>query len=180
MTARVEAILGAGAVLLAALFLLGVLGVRFGGSGGTGGRPGTAFHAASPGPTESVNPVCQAAACHDPYPHRADRGRAAFLNMHLRYADCLACHGKEARERWTAIGRGGGDRAKLGYSPAVTGSVRHEGLGPSVACRSCHSEEGRRFLASKGVSALPPGFADPLALRMIEGGARSWTPADLR
>ncbi len=180
MKVRLEAVLGAGAVLVAALFLLGVLDVRFGGPGKTGGRSDAGFHAASPAPPGPGNPACQAEGCHDAFPHRADRGRPAFLNMHLRYAECLACHGKEARARWSTTGRGGEGKGRVGYTAAGPGTEAHAGMGPPVACRSCHSEEGRLALAAKGMSALPSGFADPLALRMIEGGARSWTPADLR
>lgn len=180
MMGRVETVLGAGAVLLAALFLLGVQDVHPRKAGGEGGQAGAVFHSASPESPEFRDPVCQAAACHDPFPHRKNRGQAAFLNMHRPYADCLACHGKDAKALWSAKGESGSGKGKVGYSSDGRGTERHEGMGPAVACRSCHSAEGRQVLMTKGMSGLPSGFADPLALRMIEGGARSWTPADLR
>ncbi len=56
----------------------------------------------------------------------------------------------------------------------------HGLIGPALSCRACHSEEGSREIAALGVKSLPAGFSNPVALRMIEEGARQWIPDAMR
>ncbi|HEX9190774.1 MAG TPA: hypothetical protein VF847_01670 [Candidatus Deferrimicrobiaceae bacterium] len=134
---------------------------------------------------------CCAPECHPVFPHAKVRTQAAFRNMHVRFADCLACHGKDARKSWVAEpvaagakgGAGGSVRPRWRIASAETAVARekmHERLGPALSCRACHSDEGLREIAAKGIRDLSAGFANPVPLRMIEEGAKQWIPDTMR
>jgi len=103
-----------------------------------------------------------------------------FRNMHQGVMDCLACHAREAEKRWVGRQRPDGKGLKLGTSMKESKSNPHVELGQAASCRKCHSEKGRELLREKGMHELPPGYANPIILRMIEGGPRRWAPAELR
>lgn len=172
----------AAACLLGALFLVGATYGRV--PSARSERPGSlsavSFHGGKTAGTRDVDAGCRGDACHDPYPHRKDRTNAPFLNMHRGFAECLACHGKEAEKEWIARTRPEGKGTWLGFSREAPKGNPHEGLGTAAACRKCHSESGREILRAKGMSGLTSGFANPISLRMIEGGARRWAPGEQR
>ncbi len=130
---------------------------------------------------------CRAHECHSGLPHAKVRTQAAFLNMHVGFIDCLACHGKDARKSWvttppaadTKGGVSGSPGARWKIASAETAVPRekmHEQLGLALACRACHSEDGLREFAAKGIKGLSGGFANPVPLRMIEEGGKRWIP----
>ena len=172
----------AAALLLAAAFLSSVVGWKAGAGKGSGAAaPGNPyFHAGKAASAGTADPACQASGCHAAFPHGKDPGTAPFRNLHQGAVRCLACHGQEAQRGWTVLeGRG----EKLGYSPPGgkgPGTDPHALIGPPLACRKCHSESGRSELAGKGMKGLPQGFANPIALRMMEEGARRWVPDTMR
>jgi len=56
----------------------------------------------------------------------------------------------------------------------------HTLLGRPAACRACHSPAGAAALLGSGSPPPGPAFEDPVALRMIEKGAREWLPEGLK
>lgn len=171
----------AAAAIVAGIFLLGVVGIpaRDTARASREGRREPYFHGGKAASAPPADASCQSARCHVAFPHRKGGGEAAFRNMHLRAADCLSCHGKDAERRWA--GRAPGETGrKLRYAAPPGAADPHAWLGRAATCRNCHSEDGMRRFREKGVSALAPGFVDPIALRMIEGGAKRWVPGDLR
>jgi len=173
-----EGALSLAAVILAGTFLFGAAGVVPGTISGRNETPfeSTSYHG---GKTETAPPsdgACQAPGCHDGYPHRKGTSVAVFRNMHLRRVDCLSCHGKEADRRWAVSGAPKDPSWRVRYPSDGRRSGPHAGMGPAMACRGCHSENGRAVLLERGVKELPSGFANPIALRMLEEGARRWDP----
>lgn len=140
--------------------------------------PAAYFHGGKTAGTPVLDTGCQSPECHEAYPHKKDRTESAFRNMHQNLADCLACHGKEPEKRW--VGGVSGESRKLRYSREASAGNPHADLGQAAPCRKCHSEPGRERLRERGMAFLPPGHADPIALRMVEGGPKRWAPADLR
>jgi len=138
------------------------------------------FHGGKTARGNVADPDCQSRGCHETYPHEKDKTESVFRNMHQRRMDCLACHGKEAEKIWVGEQRPDGDGMKLGVSRKVSKGNPHVELGQAASCRKCHSEKGRDLLREKGMHELSPGYADPIVLRMIEGGSKRWVPADLR
>jgi len=191
----VERVLALVAVVLTGVFLAGVVG-QGKASHAEGSRrllDGPYFHAGKTPPVPVEDRGCRSPGCHAGMPHVKDRTQAAFRNMHLGFLSCLVCHGKAPRSSWTAeppppapnrpLGGTGYLRArwKIAVSmPAVDREDLHGTLGQALACRACHSEEGRKEIAEKGVRDLPAGFANPVALRMIEEGAKRWIPDTMR
>ncbi|MGE5189657.1 MAG: hypothetical protein ACM3NF_06335 [Gemmatimonadota bacterium] len=196
MRRAVEWALGAVAVLLTGAYLAAV-------SGGAGERPagdppgtpeGRYFHAGKVPAPALAEPDCLSEKCHGAVPHAKDRTEAAFRNMHVRFVDCLVCHGKESRASWVAVPPGrrpAGQAEHGGIAPRSrwrlevrpTGIDRdrtHDSLGPALKCRACHSDEGYPRLTGLGIRDLPRGFANPVALRMIEEGAKQWIPDTMR
>lgn len=136
---------------------------------------------------------CAAAGCHAGMPHAIDRAYAPFRNMHLRFVGCLVCHGKDTRGSWNVLratparkaepGDAGPPRERWTIDVATTATGKqqlHALLGTAMSCRACHSEGGSREIAAKGGKELPGGFDDPVALRMIEKGAKQWIPDTMR
>lgn len=146
------------------------------GGGGGDARQGH-YH---PGKTAQVfrdSAGCVSPGCHVPSPHRRQSSHAAFRNLHARHADCLVCHASGGTAR-VAAARGESGRGELRFRGAAP-PIRPDGhpvLGQPPGCRGCHSDAGARMLKGAGLDALPSGFADPIALKMLEGGARSWNP----
>ncbi len=195
MTRSAEWALALIAVILTGGFWAGVSGggVALFGEGPPASRDGRYFHAGKAAIVTGEDRGCRSPGCHAGMPHARDRALAAFRNMHLGFVDCLVCHGKDSRQSWKAeppppeaeraIGERGrrGKRWKLASAmPGVDREKSHGMLGAPLSCRSCHSEEGRREIAAKGVKDLPGGFANPVALRMVEEGAKQWTPDSMR
>jgi hypothetical protein len=87
----------------------------------------------------------------------------------------MVCHGRDGMNRFAGRQDGSGRRT-LTYAggPAPAGPKGHPSLGAAAGCRQCHSEAGARSLKERGLSSLPSNYADPIALRMQEGGARRW------
>lgn len=146
------------------------------------------FH---PGKTasEHPDPSCQSVACHPPFPHGNGTAASAFLNMHVRFVECLSCHGLEPRSRWalkiSAASRPGSTGLRKGIAYRWKGEQegktdRHALLASPLPCRECHSEPGTAALKARGIDGLPGGFANPISLRMMEEGAKRWIPADMR
>jgi hypothetical protein len=127
----------------------------------------------------SLETSCQSDKCHAEYPHKKDRTISVFCNMHQSFTDCLSCHGREAGKRLELKSIKEGKGWKISYAADVKEDP-HAGLGSDRSCRKCHSEAGMRMLLALHIPELSRGFADPIALRMIEGGSRQWVPADLR
>jgi hypothetical protein len=170
----------AASFLFTAVYLIGAAGVDIPGSGRTQAVPGpvAAFHGGKATSAQVPDPGCQSPSCHEAYPHKKDRAESAFRNMHQEFAECLACHGKEPENRWFGDPREKG--GKIRYARGETKGNPHVDLGQAATCRKCHSESGRGRLREKGMAGIPPGHADPIALRMLEGGSKRWAPADLR
>ena len=147
------------------------------------------FHAGKTVSSEHPDPSCQSDACHAAFPHGNSPTSSAFLNMHVRFVECLSCHGVDSRNRWilkaSAAGQPGatGPRRGIAY-PVPKGKSgdadRHALLAAPISCRGCHSESGTAALKARGIGDLPGGFANPISLRMMEEGAKRWIPADMR
>ncbi len=193
MTRTVEWGMALAALALTAAFAAGVSG--YGPAAFRGNAPAAAadgyYHAGKIPVTDFGSDGCRAPGCHPAVPHAKIRAQAAFRNMHLRFVDCLACHGKDARESWVAGARpdpmtaGGDGRLRTAVRLAVrtapvTPDKMHGLIGPALPCRACHSDEGLREMAAKGIRDLPSGFANPVPLRMIEEGAKQWIPDSMR
>ena len=195
MTRAAEWVLALSAAVLTGAFLSALAG----GAGWTpAGRSGTTvdaryFHAGKTAPAPVEEGGCRAAGCHAGIPHAKDLTQAAFRNMHVRFVECLVCHGRDSRRSWRvgppAPGpeKGGRDGVILwkrwtiaAPMPSVDRAEMHTLLGPALGCRACHSGEGSREIGAKGARELPAGFADPVALRMIEEGAKQWIPDTMR
>ncbi len=195
MKRAVEGALALVAALLVGAFLLAAVG----GAGWTSPRRVGAkadpryFHSGKTdlAPAEEVG--CRAGGCHAGMPHARERAEAAFRNMHVRFVGCMVCHGRESSKTWSVgrqargPGKGSGEdgipRVRWTISaptPPADRDKPHAPLGPAVACRACHSEQGYREIGARGARELPAAFADPVALRMIEGGAKQWIPDPLR
>lgn len=153
-------------------------------------REGGYFHAGKTLPEREPDPSCQSIDCHVGYPHERDGILSAFRNMHVRFVDCLSCHGLKSQDRWTLTtpmtGGSPGSfdtRVRIQYTIPPEGKMmdgHHALLVSPVRCRGCHSDSRRTALSSRGVADLPAGFANPVSLRMIEEGAKNWIPPDLR
>ncbi len=186
--------LGLAAALLAAAFLSAVAG---GGAPAPGTLSGAStaayFHGGKAGAGPAGDRACGAAGCHAGLPHARDRRYAALRNMHVRFIGCLVCHGKDSPGSWTVLrvapakraelrdGGTPGERWTIAATTTATGRERlHALLGPALSCRACHSAAGSREIAAKGGKGLPGGFEDPVALRMIEEGAKQWIPDTMR
>jgi hypothetical protein len=153
-------------------------------------RGGEYFHAGKTLPGRRTDPSCQSVSCHDDHPHERNAILSAFRNMHVRFIDCLSCHGAEFRNRWVVADPVvGGDtgssdrRVKIRYTVPKAESKRdehHALLVPPIPCRECHSDSGKVALLDRGVAELTAGFTNPIPLRMIEEGAKSWIPPDMR
>jgi hypothetical protein len=148
------------------------------------------FHGGKTLPGGRKDPSCQSEACHVDNPHEKNATLSAFRNMHVQFTDCLSCHGANSPNRWILTSPiVGGDpglsdrRVRIRYT-VPTGKNGREGhhalLVPPISCRECHSDSGRATLSAGGVTGLPAGFANPISLRMIEEGAKSWIPPDMR
>jgi hypothetical protein len=162
------------------VYLIGAADVDIPGFRATEPVPGraTTFHGGKTATPLAPDPGCQSPSCHEAYPHRKDRTEAAFRNMHLEFAECLSCHGKEPESHWK--GEPGGKSPKIRYAREAATENPHADIVQAATCRKCHSESGRQRLREKGMTGLPPGHADPIALRMLEGGPKRWAPADIR
>lgn len=186
-----ERALGLAAVVLTAAFLWAVAGGGPWAPGaGSPTKAGTGyFHGGKASPPVVEDAACGSAGCHAGTPHAKDRTYAPFRNMHGRFVGCLVCHGKDSRGTWivappaAASTPGAGDDGLLRKrwtiataAPAVGRDKAHTVLGVALSCRACHSGEGSREISAKGGKELPGGFDDPVALRMIEKGAKQWIP----
>lgn len=170
----------AAAFLFAALYLLGAAGIHIPGSGRTQTVPGqgAAFHSGKSGRAQVPDPGCQSPSCHVASPHGKDGSESAFRNMHQGFAECLGCHGKEPETRLFV--ESAGESWKIRYKRETMKGNQHVDLGKAATCRKCHSETGRARLQEMGLTGLRPGYSDPIALKMLEGGPKRWAPADLR
>lgn len=180
------------AAILAASFMAALAGWGSAsiGDGSRASRDGRYFHAGKTPAASAGNAGCGASGCHAGMPHARDRAQAAFRNMHVRFVECLVCHGGASRTSWTVEpptpgpAADGGTARKRWKLATPGGTVDrekpHAALGASLSCRKCHSEEGRQEFAAKGVKDLPSGFVNPVALRMMEEGAKQWIPDSMR
>ncbi len=194
MKRTAEWALAVAALILTGAFLSAVSGggLLSPGEGFGAPRDGRYFHAGKTAPAAAGDRGCRSPGCHVGMPHARGRTQAAFRNMHMRFVECLVCHGKDSRKSWTAVhsppeNRSVGGKGSLrsrwtiaAPGPAVEPGKMHGLIGPALSCRACHSEDGYRELAGKGVRDLPAGFTNPVALRMIEEGARQWIPDTMR
>ncbi len=165
--------------LVAAILFVGGTGIRLPEvrQKEPGVRPAAYFHGGKTARGQVPDTDCQSRGCHEAYPHEKDRTESVFRNMHQNSMDCLACHGREAEKRWVGEQRPDRKGLKLGTSRKDSKGNPHVELGQAASCRKCHSEKGRELLREKGMHDLPPGYADPIVLRMIEGGPKRWAPA---
>lgn len=194
MKRTVEGALALAAVILTVAFLSAVSGGgAFFGKSSREPRDGRYFHAGKLPPVSGEDRPCRSPECHAGMPHVRDRTLAAFRNMHLRFVDCLVCHGRDSRKSWSAeppppepkqaTGDTGPVRKRWKIASPMPGIERekaHATLGAALSCRACHSEEGYRNITARGVKDLPAGFVNPVALRMIEEGAKQWIPDTMR
>lgn len=168
-------ILGLAGIAFLAAGILGPEGAK-GGAGGGEARQAAArshYHSGKEPFAVEAADTCRSAKCHPGLPHRKGGAPAAFRNMHLKTADCLSCHGREPERFWE--GRREGGRWKLRYAGSPGGGGKHDALGTPMSCRRCHSADGGRRLAGRGMKDLPTSFEDPVSLRMMESGARQWS-----
>lgn len=195
MKPAVEWALALVAVILTGAFLSGVSGAggwTLRGSSATA-RDDRYFHAGKTAPISVEARGCRSTGCHVGVPHAKDRTQAAFRNMHVGFIDCLVCHGRDSRKSWIleppapAPKQGGSDgsfprkRGRIAVPvPEIDRERMHGLVGPALSCRRCHSDEGHREMTEKGIRDLPPGFVNPVALRMIEEGAKQWIPDTMR
>jgi len=175
MTRWAERLLSLAAIAIAACYLAGIAGWR---SPGPGRRISSAtagyFHEGKSGDSGIRDPSCQTETCHSAYPH--ERGpESTFRNMHVGFIECQVCHGKAGAAAWQ-IEAGGGDRWIIRAGTRQAGGDPHTAFGPSVRCRECHSERGRKRIESGSNRKLHGTFHDPVALRMMEEGSRKWVP----
>jgi hypothetical protein len=188
----VKSCLGLAAILVTALLFGAAIpwDVQDRKSADTDFRGGDYFHAGKTLPGGRTDPSCQSDSCHADHPHERNAILSAFRNMHVLFIDCLSCHGAEFRNRWVAAGPlTGGDtgssdsRVRIRYTvpKGENGRNGHHALLVSpIPCRECHSDSGRVTLLARGAAELPAGFANPISLRMIEEGAKSWIPPDMQ
>lgn len=171
----------ASAYVLAAIFLIGAVGIDLSWDGKYGTLDGrtAGFHGGKSGAQGSPDPACQSKGCHDPFPHRKNRTESAFRNMHQEFSDCLSCHGTDPEKHWVGDPPGRGRRIRYEHEP-TKGSGPHAPLGQAIGCRKCHSETGLARLREKGMTRLSADRVDPVAIRMLEGGPMRWAPPDLR
>ncbi len=143
----------------------------------SGEDEGRYYHIGKTPRTPSGEGECIGPGCHDGAAHKREANLAAFRNMHSTYVDCLVCHAPDGMDRFEGRQSGKG-HLHLGYKGRTTpgGSKGHPSLGPPAGCRRCHSESAAKSFKERGVPSLPSNFADPIALRMHEGGARKWNP----
>lgn len=195
MSRTVEWALALVAVILTGSFLLAVTG-RGGwmaGEGPDATRDPRYFHGGKTPPASLSERGCLSKGCHAGAPHAEDRTQAAFRNLHVRFIDCLVCHGRDSRKSWIAeapapVAKPGGragafprNRWKIAASgPEIDRERMHGSIGPALGCRACHSEEGYRGMTALGIRDLPSGFVNPVALRMIEEGGKQWIPDNMR
>lgn len=196
MNRAVEGALALIALILTGAFLAAVAGGGEGISwGGASATPDDRyFHAGKTPSASAEDRGCLSKGCHAAAPHAKERTQAAFRNMHARFVDCLVCHGRESRASWSVrpppqapkpgAAQGGGTfRGRWTIAapkPEIDREKMHGLIGQAVSCRACHSEQGYRELAGKGIRHLGPGFVNPVALRMIEEGAKQWIPDTMR
>lgn len=195
MKRAVEWALALVAVILTGAFLSAASGARgwIPRGGSATARDDRYFHAGKTAAISVEARGCRATGCHVGMPHAKDRTQAAFRNMHVGFIDCLACHGRDSRKSWVfeppapAPKQGGGDRSyprkrwKIAVPMPGTDRERmHALIGPALSCRKCHSDAGHREMTGNGIRDLPPGFVNPVALRMIEEGAKQWIPDTMR
>jgi hypothetical protein len=138
---------------------------------------GRLFHEGKTRRPRTAGNDCLGPGCHEGAPHRRDANLSTFRNMHTTYVDCLVCHAGDGAVRFEGSQDASGRRhlKYTGSKPSV-GDKGHPVLGGSATCRRCHSEAGASSLKARGLTSLPSNYADPIALRMIEGGARRWNP----
>lgn len=191
-----ECALGVTALVLTAAFVaaVGGGGWRIRGGGAPAAPDDGYFHAGKTRPASLGDLGCVSKDCHTAVPHAKDRTQAAFRNMHAGFIDCLICHGREPRTSWSVwppppapgpgAARGGvssrGRWTIAAPKPEIDRERMHGLIGQAVSCRACHSDQGYRELAAKGIRNLGPGFVNPVALRMIEEGAKQWIPDTMR
>ncbi len=196
MRGAAEWALGVAAAVLTGAFLSAAAGgiLRTPGiaAGAAGGGP--YFHGGKTSAPQGADPGCGSADCHPGAPHAKDRSYAPFRNMHVRFVGCLVCHGRGSRGSWIVAAAGLARKPNPGdggflrerwtiAAAAAAGKGReqmHALMGAALSCRACHSEEGSRDIAAKGGRNLPTGFDNPVALRMIEEGAKQWIPDTMR
>jgi hypothetical protein len=133
---------------------------------------GTTYHAGK-APLPPSPGRCGGTGCHEGAPHAGGGGMAAFRNLHGGKVECLACHGVSGKGGWIS----GGSAGSLLASRDTGGKEgeRHAGVARgALGCRECHSRDGEQAIRRAGVPALTAAFADPMALRMVESGARKW------
>jgi hypothetical protein len=169
------------AALTALALLPGAVGISVtpGKSSPDRGTATARFHAGSRTTEGNPDPACAGKGCHLASSHRKG-GTAAFLNMHEGNVSCLACHGRDAENRWVASPSGPGRASRLTYSPENGTGAPHDGLDVPATCERCHSEGGRDRLAAAGWKEIPQGFASPIPVRMLREGGRRWVPDDGR
>jgi hypothetical protein len=192
----VERVLALVAVVLTGAFLAAVAGGEgwIPGGGATAMPDDGYFHSGKTPPASLEDDGCLSKECHPGAPHAKDRTQAAFRNMHARFIDCLVCHGTESRTSWSAhppprvpkpgaaqsYGSSGRRWRIAAPTPKIDRGRMHGLIGRAVSCRACHSEQGYDDLARMGIRDLGAGFANPVALRMIEEGAKQWIPDTMR
>ncbi|GAB4367175.1 MAG: hypothetical protein Kow00128_11410 [Deltaproteobacteria bacterium] len=176
MTGRTERLLLPAAVLLVASMFAGVAGLRSGPAeprDRSSGIPAY-YHGGKTVAEPLPDPGCRSGKCHAVPPHRKGP-EAAFRNLHLSFVECAVCHEGDGGGDWHADRRSDGRwviRAGAGPRPGDP----HRRLGTAVRCRGCHSRGGRDRIERGTNETLPGGFPNPVALRMLEEGSRSWVP----
>ncbi len=195
MKTRAEWALGVAAAVLTASFVWGLAGGGWTPADASRRAPGARYsHGGKTVPVILDAGGCGAPGCHGAAPHSRGGAYAPFRNMHGRFVGCLVCHGRGSRGAWivtrprlapTPEPRDGGvvrERWTIGApgTPAGGKDVAHAALGEALSCRACHSADGSRDIAAKGGPGLPGTFEDPVALRMIEEGAKQWIPDTMR
>ncbi len=167
---------------IAAIFLAGAWGIgeRRGTPSGATPLAAVPFHGGKTTGDVRRDPTCQAKGCHVPFPHKKVSAESAFDNFHQQFAECLACHGRDAERQWKREAVPGSGARVLRGPSAATVREPHMILRPAIACRGCHSAAGRKALASGGATEPKEGFENPIALRMLEEGGTRWSGESFR
>ncbi len=174
-----ERLLALAAVVVVISFLAGVAGWRSAAGGGKAFPDGGMAYYHDGKTTAAVNPGpgCLGGECHVAYPHAAGP-EAAFRNLHVAFVECRVCHGPEGASKWRAD-RGEDGRWRIRAGPGPGADDPHREFGVAVRCRGCHSDAGRARIEEGSPVPLPGTFRNPVALRMLEEGPRTWVPGSM-
>lgn len=136
--------------------------------------PSGSYHAGKGVGLARRDSVCQKEeGCHPSFRHGKDTVRASYVDAHIPFVECLACHGQEAESKWVA-GEVVDGRKVLRFGGEIGSSEPHKVQRKPIGCRECHSAGGQGKLTARGYTPSA-WFDNPIVLRMLEGEPRRWS-----